>query len=182
MERDYFWKIDAAGFSLNGRWVPLYNIHKTYAGLQDAYLVAGKKEAREMLVAMTDWMLKLTEGLTDEQMQDMLRSEHGGLNEVFADVAAITGDKKYLTLAHKFSHQFILTPLLSERDALTGLHANTQIPKVIGFKRIADLEGDESWDKAARFFWETVVEDRSRCSIGNSVSEHFNPTEMTSHG
>lgn len=178
-------KIDAAGFSLNGRWVPLYNIHKTYAGLRDAYLVAGKKEAREMLVAMTDWMLKLTEGLTDEQMQDMLRSEHGGLNEVFADVAAITGDKKYLTLAHKFSHQFILTPLLSERDALTGLHANTQIPKVIGFKRIADLEGDESWDKAARFFWETVVEDRSVSIGGNSVSEHFNPTDdfsrMMSH-
>lgn len=178
-------KIDAAGFSLNGRWVPLYNIHKTYAGLRDAYLVADKKKAREMLVAMTDWMLELTAGLTQEQMQDMLRSEHGGLNEVFADVAAITGDKKYLSLAHRFSHQFILTPLLSERDALTGLHANTQIPKVIGFKRIADLEGDVSWDKAARFFWETVVEDRSVSIGGNSVSEHFNPVDdfsrMISH-
>ncbi|HBG58587.1 MAG TPA: glycosyl hydrolase [Porphyromonadaceae bacterium] len=170
-------KIDAGGFSLNGKWVPLYNIHKTFAGLRDAYLVAGKKEAREMLVAMTDWAIELTAGLTDEQMQDMLRSEHGGLNEVFADVAAITGDKKYLSLAHRFSHRHILAPLLAERDELTGMHANTQIPKVIGFKRVADLEGDESWDRAARFFWKTVVEDRSVSMGGNSVSEHFNPVD-----
>ena len=170
-------KIDAGGFSLNGRWVPLYNIHKTFAGLRDAYLVAGKKEAREMLVAMSDWAIELTAGLTDEQMQEMLRSEHGGLNEVFADVAAITGEVKYLKLARRFSHLLLLEPLMAGRDALTGMHANTQIPKVIGFKRIADLEANESWDKAARFFWESVVANRSVSIGGNSVSEHFNHVE-----
>ncbi len=167
-------KIEAGGFSLNGRWVPLYNIHKTFVGLRDAYLVAGKEEAREMLVAMSDWAIALTEALSDEQMQDMLRSEHGGLNEVFADVAAITGEEKYLTLAHRFSHNHVLDPLMAGRDELTGMHANTQIPKVIGFKRIADLEGNESWNKAARFFWERVVTNRSVSIGGNSVSEHFN--------
>ena len=170
-------KIDAGGFSLNGRWVPLYNIHKTFAGLRDAYLVAGKKEAREMLVAMSDWAIELTAELTDEQMQEMLRSEHGGLNEVFADVAAITGEEKYLKLAHRFSHLLLLEPLMAGRDVLTGMHANTQIPKVIGFKRIADLEANESWDKAARFFWESVVTNRSVSIGGNSVSEHFNHVE-----
>ena len=167
-------KIDAGGFSLNGRWVPLYNIHKTFAGLRDAYLVAGKKDARDLLVAMSDWAINLTADLSDEQMQDMLRSEHGGLNEVFADVAAITGEEKYLTLAHRFSHNHVLDPLMAGRDELTGMHANTQIPKVIGFKRIADLEANESWDKAARFFWESVVTNRSVSIGGNSVSEHFN--------
>ena len=34
----------------------------------------------------------------------------------------------------------VLQPLLRQEDKLTGMHANTQIPKVIGFKRIADLE------------------------------------------
>jgi len=170
-------KIDAGGFSLNGKWVPLYNIHKTYAGLRDAYLVAGMEEAKEMLVKMTDWAIRLVSNLTEEQIQDMLRSEHGGLNETFADVAAITGDKKYLKLAHQFSHQLILNPLLRQQDELTGKHANTQIPKVIGFKRIADLEGNESWDMAARYFWETVVEHRSVSVGGNSVSEHFNPVD-----
>ncbi len=169
-------KIDAGGFSLNGKWVPLYNIHKTYAGLRDAYLYAHNQEAKEMLIKMTDWAIKLVSQLSEDQIQDMLRSEHGGLNETFADVAAITGDKKYLNLAHQFSQQIILAPLLLHEDKLTGMHANTQIPKVLGFKRIADVEGNQSWNDAARFFWDTVIENRSVAIGGNSVGEHFNPT------
>ena len=169
--------IRAGGFDLNGKWVPLYNIHKTYAGLRDAYLYAGSDLARQMLVALTDWMIDITAGLTDQQMQDMLRSEHGGLNETFADVAEITGDKKYLELAHRFSHKVILDPLVKDEDRLTGMHANTQIPKVIGYKRIADLAQDQNWDHAARFFWNTVVNHRSVCIGGNSVREHFHPAD-----
>lgn len=176
--------IRAGGFDLNGKWVPLYNIHKTYAGLRDAYLYAGSDLAREMLIALTDWMIDITAGLTDQQMQDMLRSEHGGLNETFADVAEITGDKKYLELARRFSHKLILDPLVKDEDRLTGMHANTQIPKVIGYKRIADLAQDDKdwnhaseWDHAARFFWNTVVNHRSVCIGGNSVREHFHPAD-----
>ena len=169
--------IRAGGFDLNGKWVPLYNIHKTYAGLRDAYLYAGSDLARQMLVALTDWMIDITAGLIDQQMQDMLRSEHGGLNETFADVAEITGDKKYLELARRFSHKVILDPLVKDEDRLTGMHANTQIPKVIGYKRIADLAQDQNWDHAARFFWNTVVNHRSVCIGGNSVREHFHPAD-----
>ena len=169
--------VRAATFGLNDRWVPLYNIHKIYAGLRDAYLVAHREEAKAMLVKLTDWMERTTANLTDEQMQDMLRSEHGGLNETFADVAAITGDKRYLKLAHRFSHDIILNPLLKNEDKLTGIHANTQIPKVIGFKRIADLEKNDEWSRAADFFWQTVVNNRSITIGGNSVFEHFHPAD-----
>lgn len=168
-------KIKAGNFDLNGKWVPLYNIHKTYAGLRDAYLYAHSSEAKEMLIKMTEWAISLVKNLSEEQIQDMLRSEHGGLNETFADVAAITGNEKYLKLAHQFSHQLILDPLLHHEDKMTGMHANTQIPKVLGFKRIADVEKNESWSEAARYFWETVVKNRSVCIGGNSVGEHFNP-------
>ena len=169
--------VRAATFGLNDRWVPLYNIHKIYAGLRDAYLVAHREEAKDMLVKLTDWMERTTANLSDAQMQDMLRSEHGGLNETFADVAAITGDKRYLTLAHRFSHDIILNPLLKQEDKLTGIHANTQIPKVIGFKRIADIEKNDDWSKAADFFWHTVVNNRSITIGGNSVYEHFHPAD-----
>lgn len=169
--------IRPGGFNLNGGWVPLYNIHKTYAGLRDAWLQAGSTEARDMLVALTDWMAGLTAGLTDDQVQQMLVSEHGGLNEVFADVAAITGKPEYLELARRFSHRTLLDPLLAGQDRLTGMHANTQIPKIIGFKRIADLTGDEAMDRAARFFWDTVVTDRTVSIGGNSVYEHFHPAD-----
>lgn len=169
--------IRAASFGLNDRWVPLYNIDKIYSGLRDAYVIAGKEEAKQMLIDLTDWMIKLTENLSVAQMQDMLRSEHGGLNERFAEVAAITGDKKYLDLAKRFSHHVVLNPLIEGRDDLTGMHANTQIPKVIGFKRIADIEGNAEWDKASTYFWDTVVKRRSITIGGNSVYEHFHPAE-----
>jgi len=152
--------------------------------LRDAYLYAGSELARQMLIDFTDWMIDITSGLSDEQMQDMLRSEHGGLNETFADVAEITGDKKYLELARRFSHKIILDPLIKDEDRLTGMHANTQIPKVIGYKRVAELSQNDKdwnhaaeWDHAARFFWNTVVNHRSVCIGGNSVREHFHPTD-----
>ena len=169
-------KINASSFGLNGGWVPLYNIHKIYAGLRDAWLIAGREDAKQMLIKLTDWMIKEVSQLSDEQIQQMLRSEHGGLNETFADVAEITGDKKYLKLAHQFSDQQMLQPLLKGEDNLTGKHANTQIPKVIGYKRIADLEGRADWDRAAAFFWEVVIGQRSVSIGGNSMREHFNPT------
>nr|WP_235816422.1 glycoside hydrolase family 127 protein [Bacteroides ihuae] len=169
--------IRASSFGLNDKWVPLYNIHKIYAGLYNTYLYTGSDQARTMLLKLTNWMYNLVSGLSDEQMQDMLRSEHGGLNEVFADVAAMTGNDKYLKLAHRFSHKFILQPLLQQKDQLTGLHANTQIPKIIGFERIAEVEGNEDWHGAASFFWETVIKNRSISIGGNSVREHFHPAD-----
>ena len=180
---DDAWKALAKGqikvdnFSLNDKWVPWYNLHKTYAGLRDAYLYAGNETAKAMLVKLSDWALRLTESLSDEQMELMLRSEYGGMNEVFVDVTDITGDKKYIVLAKRFSHRHLLNPLLQHEDQLNGMHANTQIPKVIGFKRIADATNDKKWNDAAQFFWETVVEKRSVAIGGNSVKEHFHPTD-----
>jgi len=182
-EGDKAWSQVRAGqlqvdnFSVNGRWVPWYNLHKLFAGLRDAWVHAGNADAKAMLVRLADWAQQLTAPLTDAQMQDMLRSEHGGMNEVLVDVAAMTGDTRYLALARRFSHQALLQPLAEGRDALTGLHANTQIPKVIGFERIAQLAGDEAGHRAAEQFWQTVVQRRSVAIGGNSVREHFHPAE-----
>lgn len=170
-------KITAGSFSLNDKWVPWYNIHKLYAGLVDAYRIGGSEKAKQILVKLSDWSWNLTQNLTDAQMQTMLQSEHGGMNEVFADVAAITGDKKYLQLASRFSHQAILDPLLQQKDALTGMHANTQIPKVIGYMRVAEIANDTAWRNAARFFWNTVTKNRTVSIGGNSVREHFHPAQ-----
>lgn len=166
-------KVDS--FSVNGRWVPWYNVHKMFAGLRDAWLHAGNADAKAMLVRLSDWALRLTTPLSDAQMQDMLRAEHGGMNEVLADVAEMTGDLRYLALARRFSHQAVLQPLAAGRDQLTGLHANTQIPKVIGFARIAQLTREDEGRRAAEFFWRTVVGKRTVAIGGNSVKEHFHP-------
>lgn len=168
-------KIDASGFSLNGRWVPLYNIHKTYAGLLDAYRYAESELAKNMLLEYTDWMISLTQSLNQKQIQTLLISEHGGLNEVFAELAEISGEEKHLKLAQDFSHLSLLKPLSSQKDMLNGMHANTQIPKVIGFEAIADISGDRKYHDAAKFFWDNVVNKRTVAIGGNSVREHFHP-------
>ncbi|HLO93468.1 MAG TPA: glycoside hydrolase family 127 protein, partial [Burkholderiaceae bacterium] len=168
-------RLQVDSFSVNGRWVPWYNLHKLFAGLRDAWVHAGNADARDMLVRLSDWALRLTTPLSDEQMQDMLRAEHGGMNEVLADVAQMTGDPRYLALARRFSHQALLQPLAQEQDRLTGLHANTQIPKVIGFERIAQITGEDEGHHAAEYFWRTVVDKRSVAIGGNSVREHFHP-------
>ncbi|MFD0990426.1 beta-L-arabinofuranosidase domain-containing protein [Mariniflexile jejuense] len=169
--------IKAGSFSLNNKWVPLYNIHKTFAGLKDAWVHAQKAEAKTMLIDLTNWFIKVTENLTDIQVQDMLRSEHGGLNEVFAEVYNITGEKRYLELAKRVSQLALLNPLAANEDVLTGMHANTQIPKFIGFERIAQLEHNTKYHDAALNFYNNVTEKRSLSIGGNSVREHFNPTD-----
>ena len=170
------WDSVAAGHveAVNRKWVPWYNLHKTFAGLRDAYLVGGNTEARAVLVQLGGWCVNLISNLSDAQMQRMLGQEHGGMNEVLADLYAITGDQKFLVAARRFSHQAVLEPLERHEDRLTGLHANTQIPKVIGLERIATLTGDKVADSGARFFWDDVTGKRTVAFGGNSVSEHFN--------
>lgn len=154
-------------------WVPWYNLHKMYAGLRDAWLYAGSEEARNIFLKYCDWAIDVTSGLTDEKMEEMLGSEHGGMNEIFADAYQMTHDEKYLTAAVRFSHKSLLEPLSQRNDILDNKHANTQIPKFIGFERIAQLSHNEKYHKAAEFFWETVTRNRSLALGGNSRREHF---------
>ena len=155
--------------------VPWYTMHKILSGLRDAHLHTGSAAALEVLRKLADWTLSVTAPMTDEQFQRMLATEHGGMNEVLADVSALTADPKYLTLARRFTHEALLTPLSDGRDTLDGLHANTQIPKVVGFQRLAELTGEDRYRRAARFFWQTVVEQRSFATGGHGDGEHFFP-------
>ena len=156
-----------------GAWVPFYNIHKMYAGLRDAWLYCGNEQARQLFLGFCDWAIDLTAELTDAQVEHALDTEHGGMNEVLADAYAMTGERKYLDAAKRFSHRRLLTPLSQRRDCLDNMHANTQVPKVIGFERIAELAGDEAYHTAGAFFWDIVTGERSLAFGGNSRREHF---------
>jgi DUF1680 family protein len=169
--------IDGSGFGLNNTWVPIYNIHKLFAGLIDTYNYTGNKKAKEIVIKLGDWFIELIRPLSDEQIQKILNTEHGGINESFADLYIITKNKKYLETAEKISQKSFLNPLIKKEDKLTGLHANTQIPKVIGFEKIATLSRNKEWSDAAQFFWRNVTEKRSVAFGGNSVAEHFNPID-----
>ena len=158
------------------KWVPWYNVHKLFAGLRDAWSYTGNEEAREIFLRLCDWAINITSALSEEQMESMLDMEHGGMNETLADAFRMTGDEKYLAAAKRFSHRKLLDPMSAGIDSLDNRHANTQIPKAVGFQRIAELSGDRKYAEAGSFFWETVTGNRSLAFGGNSRREHF-PSE-----
>ena len=157
----------------SGAWVPFYNVHKVYAGLRDAWVYCGNEQAKKLFLGLCDWAIDLTSGLTDAQVERTLHTEHGGMNEVLADAYAITGDKKYLDVAKRFSHKRLLLPLSQRQDCLDNMHANTQVPKVVGFERIAELTDDEAYHNASAYFWDIVTGERTLAFGGNSRREHF---------
>jgi DUF1680 family protein len=154
-------------------WVPWYNVHKIYSGLRDAWIYGDNEQAKDIFLKFCDWGILITENLNDEQMQAMLDVEHGGMNEIFADAYQMTKDEKYLLAAKRFSHKMLLQAMSTSTDNLDNKHANTQVPKAVGFQRIAELAGDDNYAKAGSFFWETVTTNRSLAFGGNSRREFF---------
>ena len=157
-----------------GAWAPFYNLHKMFAGLRDTWVYCGNEQGKRLFLGFCDWAIDLTKGLSDEQMERMLGNEHGGMNEVLADAYAISGgDKKYLDVARRFSHLRLLTPMSQRHDCLDNMHANTQVPKVVGLERISELALDENYHNASAFFWDIVTGERSLAFGGDSRREHF---------
>ncbi len=155
--------------------VPWYTLHKIYAGLRDGALLADSAEARAVLLRLADWGVVATKPLSDAAFEAMLETEHGGMSEVYADLYFMTGKPEYRMLAQRFSHKAILGPLAAGRDELDGLHANTQIPKIVGFSRLYEATGDARYRDAAAFFWQTVTRNRSFVTGGHGDNEHFFP-------
>jgi DUF1680 family protein len=178
-DEDRIWNEVAAGNihtedgNLNGAWVPWYTEHKILAGLIDAYTYTGCEQARQVAKRLADWIDVKFNGLRDTQWQLMLNAEHGGMNEALANLFAITGDVRYLALSRKFHHKKILDPLAEGHDVIHGVHANTQIPKIIGCARRYELTGDEHDLAIARNFWHLVVHQYSYVVGGNSDHERF---------
>lgn len=165
--------IDRKG--LNGVHAPWYMLHKMAAGLRDAYAYGRNEQALVVLTGFSDWAYDLTTPLSQSDVQKMLQDEHGGMNEVFADLFSYTGKQRYLELSRRFNREAVLEPLTRGVDDLDGLHANTQIPTVIGLYRQYEVSDDPSARRGGEFFWETVTRDRSYANGGDSDKEHFYP-------
>lgn len=158
-----------------GYWVPWYNLHKIFKGLTDAYSVTEDQTVLRVLLRFADWACDGLSDFSDEDFEKMLEYEHGGMNEVFANLYRITKNEKYLCFAEKFTHKKLFRFLLKGEDKLDGWHANTQIPKVTGMAAIyaASPEAHKEYRTAAENFWRFVTQDHSYAIGGNSEKEHF---------
>jgi len=162
-------------------WAPYYTIHKIMAGLFDAYQLAGNAQALDVLKKEADWVYARNARLTETQRQAMLQTEQGGMVEVLANLYAVTSDDRYLQAARMFEHKRMLDPLANGVDPLDNVHANTQIPKIIGSAREYELTGDKRDYEIATYFWDRVVHHRTFVMGGNSDNEAFFPESETSH-
>ena len=162
-------------YKAHGGWVPLYVQHKILAGLRDAYIYGRNETAKELFRKLSDWSVNVVANVSDANMQSVLDTEHGGMNESMLDAYQLFGDEKYLDAAKKYTHKTMLNGMQTlSTTFLDGKHANTQVPKYIGMERIAEEDATATtYRKAAENFWQDVAGNRTVCIGGNSVNEHF---------
>lgn len=184
LEKAFDGKITAGGSGgayLNGCWAPWYNMHKTFQALMDVYTFTDNTAALDTAVKLGNYIANGCDKMSDEQMQKMLEGEHGGIMEAFVNLYNITKNERYLGVAKRWTHRAITDPLANGEDKLTGIHGNTQIPKIIGCIKYYKATGDEYYYRVAKNFWNFTVSNRSYIFGGNTRSEHFDPigTEET---
>jgi DUF1680 family protein len=158
-------------------WAPWYTLHKILAGLYDASQLCGNRQALAVAEHMTDWVAFRVDHLTTAQMQASLQEEQGGMTEVLANLYSATGNTNDLRLAQAFNHQQVIQPLAAKQDQLDRLHANTQIPKIIGAAREYEMTGNPEYADVANFFWDRVALHRSYVIGDHSDREHFFPVD-----
>lgn len=153
--------------------VPYYTIHKIMAGMVDVYQYCGDMQALDVVEGMAGYFKRRTDKFSDAQMATILKTEQGGIANTFYDLYGLTHNPDDLTLAHRFEHKAFLQPLLADEDELAGIHANTNIPKVLGAARRYELLDDQPYRNATAFFWDAVTNHHSYATGGSNSGEHW---------
>ncbi|WP_037853904.1 beta-L-arabinofuranosidase domain-containing protein [Streptomyces sp. NRRL S-340] len=161
-----------------GVWAPYYTIHKIMAGLVEQYRLAGNEQALDVVLRQAAWVDARTAKLSHEQMQRVLETEFGGMNDVLADLHALTGDRRWLEVAERFTHDRVFDPLARNEDRLSGLHANTQIPKMVGALRLWEEGLSDRYRSVAENFWQIVTGHHTYVIGGNSNGEAFHDPDV----
>jgi len=95
------------------------------------------------------------------------------MNEVLANLAAVTKKDRYLDAARLFEQPGFLEPLAARRDELQGLHANTHVPKIIGAARMYEVTGERRYREIAEYFLAEVLAARNYVIGNTSLDEHW---------
>jgi DUF1680 family protein len=154
-------------------WVPLYTAHKLLAGQLDMARLCGNAQALQIATRFADWIGAWMDGFDQAQWQRILGVEFGGIHESLWELHKISGEDKYRRWAQRFEQTDLLQALAAQRDALDGLHANTQVPKLVAAARAYEIDGDLRQRQMAEFFWQTVTAHHTYATGGISDYEHF---------
>ncbi|XAR62385.1 hypothetical protein NMG60_11017119 [Bertholletia excelsa] len=158
-------------------WAPYYTIHKIMTGLLDQYLLANNGQALEMVKWMANYFYSRVQNViakyTIERHWQSLNEETGGMNDVLYRLYTITEDPKHLMLGHLFDKPCFLGLLAMKADDISGFHANTHIPVVVGSQMRFEVTGDALYKEIGTFFMDIVNSSYSYATGGTSVSEFW---------
>ncbi|WP_045743612.1 beta-L-arabinofuranosidase domain-containing protein [Actinoplanes rectilineatus] len=158
-------------------WAPYYTCHKIMRGLLDAYTLAGNGTALRIVQNMGLWVHSRLSVLPREQLDRMwslyIAGEYGGMNEVMADLFALTGDDRFLVTARCFDNTALLAACVSGTDTLDGRHANQHIPQFLGYLRMFENGQGPDYRTAAANFFDMVVPHRTYVHGGTGQGEVF---------
>ncbi|UOE44019.1 beta-L-arabinofuranosidase domain-containing protein [Agromyces larvae] len=182
--------VEGRGTSDDPVIVPYYNLHKVLAGLLDVVRYAPEALGERALTVAESWGEYLYGRMSTLQHKAQMRgTEYGGMNEALYELFDLTGNPHVKVAAEAFDDIRLFQRLAAGEDFLSGNHANTMIPKIIGaLKRYtvftqnpdhaAMLTATEQQElgmylTAAQNFWRIVTEHHSYATGANSQSEHF---------
>lgn len=158
-------------------WAPYYTIHKILAGLLDQYTIASNEQALKMTTWMTEYFFNRVQNVitkyTIERHWQSLNEETGGMNDVLYKLYSITGNPKHLLLAHLFDKPCFLGLLALKADDISGFHANTHIPIVVGSQMRYEITGDPLYKEIGAYFMDIVNSSHSYATGGTSVGEFW---------
>ena len=143
--------IRSSGFDLNGLWVPWYTAHKLFAGLRDAYRYTGNATA----LAIETKLRRLGRGHRGEARRcpDAEDAQHRA-GRHGRSAGRPVGRYRRRALDGALAPLRRTTPSSirwrSGEDRLSGLHGNTNIPKLIGAAARYSYTGEPADGTAAR--------------------------------
>jgi DUF1680 family protein len=152
-------------------WAPFYTIHKIMAGLYDMNRLAANRQALRVLEGMAAWADGWTATKSDEQMQQVLTIEFGGIAETLYNLAAATNNDRWIKVGDRFQKKSFINPLAMHRDELRGLHMNTHVPQAIAAARRYEISRDFRFHDVADYFFSEVTTARSYVTGGSSNAE-----------
>lgn len=150
-------------------WAPQYTIHKVFMGLVDVYKYMKLEKALKIADKLADWFDKWSSQYSDEEFDNILDVETGGMLEIWADLLEITGDEKYKRLLTRYYRGRLFNPLLAGKDVLTNMHANTTIPEIMGCARAYEVTGEEKWLDIVKAYWNCAVTERGAFVTGGQT-------------
>ncbi|KAM7502596.1 hypothetical protein LguiB_001500 [Lonicera macranthoides] len=170
---DYFDRLEA----LQQVWAPYYTIHKILAGLLDQHKYANDTQALKMAKWMADYFFNRVQNVISEYSIErhwqILNDETGGMNDVLYRLYSVTGDMRHLWLAHLFDKPCFIGVLAMKADDISGFHANTHIPIVLGSQMRYEITGDPFYKEIGTYFVDIVNSSHTYTTGGTSVDEHW---------